>query len=124
MNIEQVDITELVKRSPVLARLIEEVKHERTTPNAYDRFHRRHNLTLVPPVRREKGMYTPRSGTPHGQDSLAREVTPRSPGSPPSPCNPSLAGPCEAAVTCSAARAGNASRTRSTVRRTSVVSSG
>ena len=41
---EGIDITELVARSPVLARLVQEVRNEQVTGHyAYNRMHNRHN---------------------------------------------------------------------------------
>ena len=41
---EVVDVTELVAGSPVLARLVEEVRNEQETEHyAYNRMHNRHN---------------------------------------------------------------------------------
>ncbi len=41
---EGIDITELVAGSPVLARLVEEVRNEQVTEHyAYNRMHNRHN---------------------------------------------------------------------------------
>ena len=40
----EIDITEVVTRSPVLARLVEEVRNEQAAePQAYNRMHNRHN---------------------------------------------------------------------------------
>ena len=42
--LEEIDITELVIRSPVFARLIEEVRNEQVSDKyAYNRMHNRHN---------------------------------------------------------------------------------
>lgn len=45
LDIDQIDVTEVAKRSPLLARLIEEVRLEqadnRTTPQGYNRMHNR-----------------------------------------------------------------------------------
>ena len=46
MDIDDIDITELVKKSPLLARLVEEVRLERDEARngeAYNRMHNRHN---------------------------------------------------------------------------------
>ena len=43
------DVTELVKRSPVLARLIEEVRTEPNPASAYNRMHNRHNRSMPRP---------------------------------------------------------------------------
>ena len=49
-NIDQIDVTELVKRSPVLARLIEEVRLEESLGiSGYNRMHNRHNRSMRPP---------------------------------------------------------------------------
>ena len=43
---EEVDVTELVRNSPVLARLVEEVRNKQVEEhNAYNRMHNRHNRT-------------------------------------------------------------------------------
>lgn len=45
---EDIDITELVKGSVILARLVEEVRLDQAEgrPNAYDRMHNRHNRSI------------------------------------------------------------------------------
>ena len=41
---EEIDVTELVTNSPVLARIIEEVRNEQVAEHyAYNRMHNRHN---------------------------------------------------------------------------------
>ena len=41
---DRMDVTELVASSPLLARLVEEVRNEQvTTDHAYNRMHNRHN---------------------------------------------------------------------------------
>ena len=41
---ELIDVTEVVARSPVLARIVEEVRNEQArTHHAYNRMHNRHN---------------------------------------------------------------------------------
>ena len=41
---ESIDVTEIISNSPVLARLIEEVRNEHViVGHAYDRMHNRHN---------------------------------------------------------------------------------
>ena len=48
-DIDQIDVTELVKRSPILARLVEEIRLEENQGiSGYNRMHNRHNRTIRP----------------------------------------------------------------------------
>ena len=58
-NIEEMDITEKVKNSPILARLVEEVRLEKLAgPSAYNRMHNRHNRSAP------RGPWPPRKPEP------------------------------------------------------------
>ena len=47
-NIDDIDVTELVRKSPLMARLVEEVRLAKENPVlAYDRMHNRHNRTIT-----------------------------------------------------------------------------
>ena len=47
-NIDDIDVTELVRKSPLMARLVEEVRLEKKNPVlAYDRMHNRHNRSIT-----------------------------------------------------------------------------
>ncbi len=55
MDIDDIDITELVKKSPLLARLVEEVRlewDEARNVEAYNRMHNRHNRSGRSPYNR------------------------------------------------------------------------
>ena len=50
-NIDDIDITELARNSPLMARLVKEVRLEKRNPAlAYDRMHNRHNRTIRRPA--------------------------------------------------------------------------
>ena len=52
-NIDDIDITELARNSPLMARLVEEVRRAKENQVlAYDRMHNRHNRTIrrLPPI--------------------------------------------------------------------------
>ena len=43
-EVEEFDVTELARKSPLLTRLVEEVRNEKVDgPHVYDRMHNRHN---------------------------------------------------------------------------------
>lgn len=48
-NLDDIDVTELAKKSGLLARLVEEVRTELASDNiAYNRMHNRHNRSIRP----------------------------------------------------------------------------
>lgn len=65
LNLDEIDVTELVKRSPILARLVEEVRTEPNSAWAYNRMHNRRRIVLGDTILKEYEEMGPQHPPPY-----------------------------------------------------------